>query len=432
MLVLIFVIILCAASALALHLSSWARVRFLLREFSQEKYAQTEQWGSVRVVIISLAVVVFLHIPMVFLPPGAVSRVLGDAGVQVGMLSVMITLTVSVVMQFLAALGVHMVISSSMHTMEKERSSSRQKRDTIDAEYERIQQYVPEGLANVFGKKSLADISAGMCTLVQTNILFINFHDGIISNLHSDVQRFYGAFNEMIETAGRITHEFGAYLTRCSAKGLTVLFNPESTAAIDATLKIRYELTRRTDIEDKMTEYDSLFSAAIHKGTVTVAVLSDSTHVQPVIVSPVMKTAERLQNIGKTLRIPLLVSESVLDSEDKESGKYQLRYTGLVQRPSEEQIIPIYDILNAHSPDRVKKIIENRDLFEEARRDHEAGRIRKAYSKYTDLLSRDPHDTATQRFQSICRKQLKTQEENEEKNAASPPGGDDPVGMGLS
>ena len=384
----IFMVVALAGITAGLFITCAARIRPILRNLQIENDSGRWRWNIATIMANTLAVATLLHIPIAFWLTDLILYVVPS---------------ISVLLIF--AVCFNFIVRISVDEVDRSRKLSHQKTESLNREYEKMRQFIPEKITDVFHTSALADLSVGTSAQVHANILYINFFDELALVYQNDEKRFYNVLGNFMLTAGTIVHDNGSYFSHCTAHGLLALFSAEDTAIVDAILDICQSIAQRSGAGVDTDKSRVPFHAALYTGSASIALLSDGKTFQPVITAKSVDTTISLQNTARTLGIPMLIAEEVIRSV-KDSNKYNLRYTGLVHQRDSDMAFPAYDLIDAYPSPRAQKIMETRDLFEKARRLQESGNTQQAYSAYTDIVSRDPHDSVALRFQSVCRSLL--------------------------
>ena len=261
--------------------------------------------------------------------------------------------------------------------------------------------YVKLDLHTIFHKQSLEELEEGDNVQIRAKILSIDFHNYVLAEYKSDPDDRFRVMSTCIHEAGIILASHNCIITQSNGRGITAIFSNESLNAVEAALAINkriYSLTQSTQSAD---DVGIPINYILMQGRATIGIHSIGNMLQPVIASDILDFMQQIQILSRQLHIPMIIDEFSRRTYEK-LERYAFRYVGMVENKIDGQSVRTHEIINAHTPDRQKKIIDNREEFEQARRAQETGEMNKAYSQYTNILSKDPQDSLVPYFQQQC------------------------------
>jgi len=271
-----------------------------------------------------------------------------------------------------------------------------------------LQRYVPHNLHHILHKGALNAVTLGDNVQLRAKILYINFYNYLLGEEHADMESQFNCVSSYIHEAGIILHAANCIITQSTAMGIIAIFDNDVFGAVDAALKINGYIGSLS--KKKENDAGVPINYVLMQGPVTIGIQSTGKTLEAVIDSRTIELIQQAYILSRKLHIPMMVDEFSRRAHEK-FARYEFRYIGLVENKIDGQVIRTHELLNLYSDERKKSILQNRDEFVEARQLQESGELRKAYSRYTNIVSNDPRDLVASHFQAICGELLSEHDE---------------------
>ncbi len=242
------------------------------------------------------------------------------------------------------------------------------------------QRFVPEQFLTFLNKQKVTDIMLGDQVQQEMAILFSDIRDFTTISEQLSPKENFDFLNDYLGLMGPVIRENGGFIDKYIGDAIMALFPYSPADAVNAALDI---INRLYDFNERVKDSGLNpinIGIGIHTGLLMLGILGESERYDGTVISDSVNLASRIEGLTKQYSTSLIISETVYDSI-RDSGRYLVRYLGLVQVKGKNRPIGIYEVLDAlrHS-DRELKVVtkkyfesgiicfQNQEFHEAARR----------------------------------------------------------------
>ena len=311
---------------------------------------------------------------------------------------------------FLAIWSCMLPVQQIIRATKNERHIYIDQKNAQDIMINSLQRFSPTQLLTILKKEKLSDIHEGDNINRKLSILALDPFSILESSGPLNATERFRTMNDYINFYSALFSNKHSILYNFSGNHAVAFFNSDSMNPIETAIAIH----KRTHSNLKLAKEDPTAArtlsirpqyCAIVQGFVTIGFVFYNNMLQPLASSSAISIALQLQQVAQRLRIPILVSQDFIDkSMTKEH--YNIRTVGLLHKPEDGQIVRTYEILDAYPSYRLEKLMETREIFEEACEAREKGEMKVAYSKFSYVLVNDPKDSLAQYFLDHARRRF--------------------------
>ncbi|MDH4246889.1 MAG: AAA family ATPase [Deltaproteobacteria bacterium] len=143
----------------------------------------------------------------------------------------------------------------------------------------------------------------------------------------------------------------------------------------------------------------------LHLGDTLIGTIAAGERLNPLMAGEGVRTASRLAALCLDLRCGVLVSESMVESLERQAA-FDLRPLGLLRRSPGEERVSVHELFSVREPDVVEKMRGMREVWEEALFHQQHGHWAEAVEGYRRYLAELPDDRAARQFLRLCRQRM--------------------------
>ena len=384
MLIFLAVTVVIAAIAATYLVSGMVHVRLHISRLTDEGQGAPRRWRISRAFNIFLLVIVTGLLPTLILMPQFAREIL-----YVGIVVTLLAITR------------YRIIDAALQDIGRYRTLYNESTASSRASEGKSKQYVQDNLHEILHKDSFDDLLGGDHVTLRSKILLVDFHNRLAGETNIAVNERFNLMASWINEAGSILHANGCIIAQSTGSGLIAIFGKDALGVIDAVKTVDRRINTLAPPAEEGRGNTVPINYTLMQGLVTIAIVSNGRILQSIIASETIDLAYQIQNLSQRLHIPMIIDEFSRRAHEQ-LGKYSFRYIGFIQEKASGQIIKTHEILDLYDEDQKQRITENIHEFEDARRAHERGEFRRAYSRYTNVVSNDPFDLLAKHFQNQC------------------------------
>jgi hypothetical protein len=130
----------------------------------------------------------------------------------------------------------------------------------------------------------------------------------------------------------------------------------------------------------------------IHSGSVMMGIVGENERLSSTVISDTVNLASRLESLTRQTKSGMLISRDVLNQIADTEEEFNYRFLGMVQVAGVNEVLGVYDVLDALPEDRKQKRLATRDFFESGIRKFHMKDYAEALLRFQKVLEDDPDD----------------------------------------
>ncbi|QJB56307.1 adenylate/guanylate cyclase domain-containing protein [Pseudodesulfovibrio sp. zrk46] len=254
------------------------------------------------------------------------------------------------------------------------------------------QRFVPKEFLGLLHKGGLTEINISdnverpMTTLFTDIRSYTKISEGMSSG---QVLKFLNAYYQVLDP---IIIKNGGFIDAFIGDAVMALFPNGADGAIQSAIEIKRALDsfRYKGADGSPIRIGSGFG--LHCGDVTIGTVGTDRRMQTTAIGDAVNLAARIESSTKLYGVNIIVSGGVRDLLS-ETNTFHIRLIDRVRVKGKQEVVKLYEVFDADSPDKLRCKIENQKLFDAAMRHYREGNFETALSefrKYKDVCSDDP------------------------------------------
>jgi hemerythrin len=255
--------------------------------------------------------------------------------------------------------------------------------------------FVPNEFLRLLNKKRILDIQLGNQKEMEMTVLFSDIRSFTSLSEQMSPQENFDFLNTYLGEMGPIIEKHQGFIDKYIGDAIMALFvnTDDAVNAAIAMVKIQQNQSVITGI-------------GINTGKLMLGIIGETKRLQCTVISDAVNVASRVENLTKTYKSPLIITQSTLDNL-KNPAKYAIRFLDNLKIKGRLEPTNIFEVFDAEAKEvRNKKwgIIKD---FERGIHLYQKGCIADAKKLMALCLQQSPDDSAADIYIQRCQNFLK-------------------------
>jgi len=197
--------------------------------------------------------------------------------------------------------------------------------------------------------------------------------------------------NKILGIAGPIIRKHNGFVDKYIGDAAMALF-VNGMDAVRAGIELYQKLV--VDESTRVTiGVDGInIGAGIHTGSVMMGIVGENERLSSTVISTNVNLASRVEGLSKQTGSGLLITKDTLNQLAGNESEFAYRFVGMVQAAGVNEVVGIFDMLDA-LPDKDKQSrLATKDIFESGVRKYHMKDYDTAVQRFKEVVEADPHD----------------------------------------
>ena len=253
--------------------------------------------------------------------------------------------------------------------------------------------FVPDQLAKVLGRKSLADVQLGDHEQREMLFLATDIRQFTARSENMPPKELFEFVNAYLKATDPIFYDHGGIIVKFGGDSQLAVFLDGVDAAIDAAIAIQARVAE-FDRQQQALGHDAFgIGIGLHVGPSMLGIVGDQRRFQLDVLSDSVNLVARIETLTRIFGARTIASETVIDRL-RFPEKYTLRSFGFHQVKGRREATKIFQILDAEPEPSRCLMIRTRGAFEDGIMHLHAGDRARAVARFAQVIESNPGDTA--------------------------------------
>ncbi|MDR2210716.1 MAG: adenylate/guanylate cyclase domain-containing protein [Spirochaetaceae bacterium] len=209
-------------------------------------------------------------------------------------------------------------------------------------------------------------------------------------------------FNTILGISGPIIRRHNGFVDKYIGDAAMALFT-DARDAIRAGIELYRDLVLNAETKVKIGGDGINIGVGIHSGSVMMGIVGENERLSSTVISKNVNLASRLESLTKQLHSGMLISRDTLNAISGNEGEFQYRFIGMIRAAGVNEVVGVFDVLDALPPLIRRRRIVTRRVFESGVRKYHVKDYRAALRRFKKVVEADPEDTCAK----ICLEETK-------------------------
>ncbi len=307
--------------------------------------------------------------------------------------------------EILARVQTHLALRHSTRQLQQAKAQLeddvRERTAMLEALSSAASHFVPRETIELLGKDSLLDVHLGDGKQLEMAVMFADVRSFTTLAEAMTPEESFAFLNQYFGYVSPIIRENHGLIDQYIGDGITALFPQSVEHAIAAGIEIQQKLQQINQRQKQQGKPLIQAGFSIHAGPVRLGIVGDEQRFQSTVISDVVNTAGRMQQVNKDYGAPLVLSEQALKMlEDRE--RYAYRFLNNVQVKGKSQAIFVYELLEPASDPSIQSKRMTQTVFGRAVRHFARTEYSEALRLFEKIIERHPEDEASLNYMQRC------------------------------
>jgi class 3 adenylate cyclase len=267
--------------------------------------------------------------------------------------------------------------------------------------------FVPFQFMEHLGVTDITKMKLGDNIQRDLTVLFFDIRAFSINSEMMSVQENFVFINQVLKVSGPIIRKHNGFVDKFLGDAAMGLF-VNAIDAIRAGIEIYHTLVLDEKTRIK-TGIDGInIGIGVHTGSVMMGIVGEEERLSSTVISKNVNLASRMESLTKQVKSGMLITRDTMDRIGNSERTFNYRFIGMIQASGVNEVIGVFDVLDA-LPERTRKIrLATRQVFESGVRKYHTRDYENALQRFEKVVAADPGDACA----AICLTKTKRRLEN--------------------
>ena len=272
-----------------------------------------------------------------------------------------------------------------------------------------FQKFVPRQFLDRIAKNGISSIELGNAAPENAVVLFSDIRGFTALSEQLSPDEVFLFLNEYLSRMEPSIRENDGFVDKYLGDAIMALFTQEDSRscadnAIRAALGMKSALKKFNKERKGVGVAPVEIGIGLHFGKVIIGTVGGGERMDSTAIGDTVNVASRVEGASKIYRVPLVVTEDVVDTLPEGHG-YRLRFLDRVRVMGREQPIGLFEVRGTSQEPNHAVDLAWIALFEKASQDYFAGKFADAKAEFKAFLELVPNDGPAQLYLERCEDQ---------------------------
>jgi len=278
--------------------------------------------------------------------------------------------------------------------------------DRITGLNESTIRFVPVQFMEHLGVSDITKMKLGDNVQRDITVLFFDIRAFSINSEMMTARENFEFINQILGIAGPIIRKHNGFVDKYIGDAAMVLFD-NGLDAVRASVALYQKLVLDQNTRVKIGVDGINIGVGIHTGSVMMGIVGENERLSSTVISANVNLASRLEGLSKQTKSGVLITRDTLNQLSGSEAEFAYRFIGMVQAAGVNEVVGIFDILDA-LPDRDRKFrLSTKAIFESGVRKYHTKDYAAAVQRFQRVLAADPEDVCAAHHLLEAQKHLK-------------------------
>jgi class 3 adenylate cyclase len=251
--------------------------------------------------------------------------------------------------------------------------------------------FVPIQFMEYLGVKDITKMKLGDHVRRDLSVLFFDIRSFSIHSEILSVQENFLFINKILSVAGPILRNHNGFVDKFIGDAAMAIF-ADARDAVRAGIEIyrRVVLDKATKI--KIGADGINIGVGIHTGSVMMGIVGEPERLSSTVISKNVNLASRVESLTKQTKSGMLITRDTMNQLSGSETEFQYRFIGMVQAAGVNEVIGLFDVLDALPDSTRKRRLATKKIFESGIRKYHIKEYKAALKRFERVVATDPGD----------------------------------------
>ncbi|MDM8560776.1 bacteriohemerythrin [Candidatus Parabeggiatoa sp. HSG14] len=265
--------------------------------------------------------------------------------------------------------------------------------------------FVPNEFLQLLNKNQITDIQLGNHLEMNMTVLFSDIRSFTALSEKMSPQANLNFVNAYLKEMSPIIREHGGLIDKYIGDAIMALFT-NADDALNASITM---LKRLTEFNQTRQHQQIKIGIGLNTGKLMLGIVGEQNRLQCTVISDAVNLASRLENLTKTYKNSLIISQNTLDNLT-DSSQYAIRFLDNLKVKGRSERVNIFGVLDGDPKEAQKIKLTTLKIFEEAVSLYQKHQFHKVEKLMRECLRQNPDDVVAAIYIQRCQNFLKIEQ----------------------
>jgi class 3 adenylate cyclase/HAMP domain-containing protein len=269
---------------------------------------------------------------------------------------------------------------------------------------ESTSRFVPTQFMEYLGVTDITKMNLGDNIQRDLTILFFDIRAFSVNSEMMSAKENFTFINKVLGISGPIIRQHNGFVDKYIGDAVMALF-VNAVDAVEAGIEIYKQL-----VIDKTVVVggDGInIGIGINSGSIMMGIIGEEERLSSTVISKHVNMASRLETLTKQTKSGMLITRDTLNKLSGVEHKFKYRFIGLIQAAGVNEVVGVFDMLDALPPATREIRLETKEIFESGIRNYHMKEYEIACERFHRVVETDPTDKCAMNYFDVSRKRLK-------------------------
>jgi class 3 adenylate cyclase/HAMP domain-containing protein len=251
--------------------------------------------------------------------------------------------------------------------------------------------FVPVQFMEYLGVMDITKLKLGDYVRRDLSILFFDIRSFSIHSEILSAQENFFFINEILNIAGPILRKHNGFVDKFIGDAAMAIF-VSARDAVRAGIEVYHKVVLDNTTKVKIGIDGINIGVGIHTGSVMMGIVGEPERLSSTVISKNVNLASRVESLTKQTKSGMLITRDTLNQMSGSESEFQYRFIGMVQAAGVNEVVGLFDILDALPESTRKKRLATKRVFESGIRKYHTKEYQAAFKRFQTVVEADPSD----------------------------------------
>lgn len=257
--------------------------------------------------------------------------------------------------------------------------------------------FIPSEFLSLLKKDSITDVAHGDQVQRKMTVMFSDIRDFTMFSENMSPQENFNFLNSYLSRVSPVIRQHAGFIDKYIGDAILALFPGDAEDALRAAIEMRYQLAEYNQHRRNSGYRPIKIGTSLHKGSLMLGIIGEEERMQGTVISDVVNTAARMEELTKLYGASIVISEQTLDSI-VHPETYNFRFLDNVQVKGKRETISVFENFDGDPETIVELKLETKETFEHGVQLYQDGQMAEARMRFETILQKNPDDIAAQLY----------------------------------
>ena len=251
--------------------------------------------------------------------------------------------------------------------------------------------FVPVQFMEQLGVSDITKMKLGDNVQRNITVLFFDIRYFSVNSEMMTARENFDFINKILGIAGPAIRNHNGFVDKYIGDAAMALF-VNGIDAVRAGIDLYQTLVVDENSKVKIGVDGINIGVGIHSGSVMMGIVGENERLSSTVISASVNLASRVEGLTKQTGSGLLITRDTLNQLAGHEEEFSYRFIGMVQAAGVNEVVGLFDILDALSPNEKKSRLATKDVFESGVRKYHMKDYAAAIQRFEKVIAADPQD----------------------------------------